>query len=221
MSLFCLLWIPLFYLFWSSVSSGERLGSGGLWALLLGSVYAVTVFFFGPFIGEAGGFGYSRWLNISVDLVSVPALAPFVVFALFLPFRVCRDFTRFTLLWLIPDMLIRIVAWSVRNDPSQLILVPILRTAIVMGVSGCIRLIMRGKVLGVITASLVLLALPFGASTCYWFFFCQRAHEGFILLVITLFPMLLHCVFQFISAGRVQKRQGTLPASAFNNLKGG
>ncbi|MDR2537672.1 MAG: hypothetical protein LBC46_05145 [Treponema sp.] len=205
MKLFCLLWIPLFYLFWSSISSDEGLGSGGLWALLLGSVYAVAVFFFGPFIREEGGFGYSRWLSISVDLVSVPALAPFVVFALFLPFRICRDFTRFTLLWLIPDILIRIIAWSVRNDPTQLILVPILRTAIVIGISGCIRLVMSGKVLGIIIASLGLLALPFGASSCYWFFFCQRPREGFILLAITLVPMLLHCAFQFTSAGRVQK----------------
>ncbi|MDR1399386.1 MAG: hypothetical protein LBJ41_05650 [Treponema sp.] len=205
MKLFCLLWIPLFYLFWSSISSDEQLGSGGLWALLLGSIYAIAVFFFGPFIGEAGGFGYSRWLSISVDLVSVPALAPFLVFALFLPFRVCRDFTRFTLLWLIPDMLIRIIAWNVRNDPTQLILVPILRTAIVMGISGSIRLIMYGKVPGIITASLILLALPFGASCCYWFFFCQRPQEGFILLAITLIPMLLYCVFQLISTGRVQK----------------
>ena len=201
MKLFCFLWIPLFYLFWSSISSDERLGSGGLWALLLGSIYAVAVFFFGPFIEEGGGFGYSRWLSVSVDLVSVPALAPFVVFALFLPFRVCRDFTRFTLLWLIPDMLIRIIAWNVRNDPAQLILVPILRTAIVMGISGCIQLIMRGKVPGIISASLVLLALPFGASSCYWFFFCQRPREGFILLAITLIPMLLYCVFQLIKTG--------------------
>jgi hypothetical protein len=208
MRLFCLLWIPLFYLFWSSISPespDKWLGSGGLWALLLGSIYAIAVFFFGPFIGEEGGFGYSRWLSISIDLVSVPALAPFVVFALFLPFHVCRDFTRFTLLWLIPDMLIRIIAWSVRNDPTQLILVPLLRTAIVMGISGCIRLIMRGKIPGIIIASLVLLALPFGASSCYWFFFCQRPRGGFILLAITLVPMALHCVFQFVSARRVQK----------------
>ncbi|MDR1325262.1 MAG: hypothetical protein LBK00_04415 [Treponema sp.] len=203
MKLFCLLWIPFFYLFWSSISSDEGLDSGGLWALLLGSIYAVVVFFFGPFIKEGGGFGYSRWLSISVDLVSVPALAPFVVFTLFLPFRVCRDVTRFTLLWLIPDMLIRIITWNVRNDPIQLILVPILRTAIAMGISGCIRLVIRGKVLGIITASLVLLALPFAASSCYWFFFCQRPREGFILLAITLTPMLLHCAFQ-LSKGFVK-----------------
>jgi hypothetical protein len=196
MNLFCLLWIPLLYLFWSSVSPDDMLGSGGIWALLLGAIYAVAVFFFGPFIGEAGGFGYSRWLSVSFDLVSLPALAPFAVFALLLPFRVCRDFTRFTLLWLIPDMIIRIIAWSVRSDPSQLILVPILRTAIVMGISGCIRLIMRGKVLGILTASLVLLALPFGASTCYWLFFCQRPREGFILLAVVLLPMLAHCTLQ-------------------------
>ncbi|MDR0731669.1 MAG: hypothetical protein LBF63_08370, partial [Treponema sp.] len=62
MSLFCLLWLPLFYLFWRSVSPAGESGYGGVWALLLGSVAAIFQFFYGAFI-QAGGFGLSRWLS--------------------------------------------------------------------------------------------------------------------------------------------------------------
>jgi hypothetical protein len=78
MSLFCLLWTPLLYLFWRSISPTGESGAGGVWALLLGSFFALFQFFFGALVGP-GGFGFSRWLSGCIDVITLPALLPLLV----------------------------------------------------------------------------------------------------------------------------------------------
>jgi hypothetical protein len=190
MSLFCLLWTPLFYLFRKAVISEGNAGFGGVWALLLGSVWALTRFFLGSLV-DPGGFGLSRWINACIDIVSLPAVLPLAVYFLFLCLRIVSDsadFTGFTLLWLIPEGVMRAVSWSAQRDPALLVLVPVLWTAIAVGIPFFIRIIPETRNFGIVLAVLGALALPFLAAAVYWAFFAQKLPLGFVLLFITIIP---------------------------------
>jgi hypothetical protein len=201
MSLFCLLWVPLFYLFRRSVSAGE--GGGGVWALILGSVTAIFQFFFGALV-PPGGFGFSRWLSGFVDIVTLPVLAPLAVYFVCM---LCRffsgsaDFANFALLWLIPVAALRAVSWSAEGEPVLLILPPLLWTALATGIPFFIDRMFRHSSLRVIIPfSLCILALPFTAATCWWAFFSQRLLAGFLLLAVSLIPMTVSVVVDFVRA---------------------
>jgi hypothetical protein len=189
MSFFCLLWMPLFYLFRRSVFSGES-GAGGVWALLLGRVTAVFQFFLGALVGP-GGFGFSRWISGFVDIVSLPVLIPLIVYLLFVIFRIfagTADFTNFTLLWLIPAGALRAVGWGSLNDPILLTLVPLLWTAIAVGIPFFINIMINGRPPVIVSAVFAILAVPVLAATSYWAFFFQKTGLGFLLFFITLIP---------------------------------
>ncbi|MDR3139442.1 MAG: hypothetical protein LBT95_07185 [Treponema sp.] len=189
MSLFCLLWTPLFYL-WRN-SRGSEGGSGAVWALLLGSITALAQFFLGS-LAEPGGFGLSRWINACIDIVSLPAVLPFIVYFLLVFLRIVPSSAHcgnFALLWLIPQGAMRTLSWSTQRDPSLLVLVPFLWTAVAAGISFFIELILRSPVPGVVLALFGLLLLPFAAAAVYWAFFSQWYPLGFILLFLTALPM--------------------------------
>jgi hypothetical protein len=191
MSLFCLLWTPFFYLFWRSICPEREAGSGGIWALLLGSLVALLHFFLGALVNP-GGFGLSRWLSGCVDIVVLPALLPLPVYFLLTSFRVISgraDFTNFTLLWLIPGGALRTVSWSAQRDPILLVLVPLLWTALALGLPFCAGRIFRpGSRLLVSLFVLAALGLPFLAATVYWAFFYQKLVLGYLLLLVTVIP---------------------------------
>ncbi|MDR1900445.1 MAG: hypothetical protein LBQ55_10585 [Treponema sp.] len=187
MSLFCFLWMPLFYLFWRSVNPGET-SSGGVWALLLGSVTGIFQFLLGSFVNP-GGFGFSRWLSGFVDIVSLPVLIPLMVYFLFVFFKVfsgAADFSGFALLWTIPVAAIRAVSWSSVNDPILLVLVPLLWTSIAVGIPFFVHIIINGRIQVVIPSALAIPAIPVLAATVYWAFFSQRILLGFGLLAAAL-----------------------------------
>jgi hypothetical protein len=191
MTLFCFLWMPLFYLFWSSVAPVNNASSGGVWALLLGSVVALVQFFLGSFV-NAGGFGFSRWVSACIDVVSLPAALPFIVSLLFFLFRVFSlsdDLTNFALLWLIPGAVIRAVNWSARREPILLVLAPLLWTAVAVGIPFFIRIIRNVYSYKIIFALAGIAVLPFMAATTYWAFFSQKYLLGYLLFFITIAPM--------------------------------
>lgn len=195
MSIFCLLWLPLFYLFWRSVSPAGESGYGGVWALLLGSVAAIFQFFYGAFI-KPGGFGFSRWLSGCVDLVVAPVLLPLLVYLVMALFRLnsgTLDFTGFALLWIIPMGALRAVNWGAQGDPVLLVLVPLLWTAIAAGLPFFGGIILRGPWLARIPAVLAGLALPLLAATAYWAFFRQDHRLGLPLLALSLIPLAACC----------------------------
>jgi hypothetical protein len=190
MSLFCFLWTPLVYLFWTSISS-EDSSAGGVLALLLGSIVALIQFFLGSFI-NAGGFGFSRWVSACVDIVSLPAVLPFILGGLLMALRLFSgpdDLTNFALLWLIPGAAIRSVSWSAAKDPSLLVLVPVLWTAIAVGIPFLLRIAQNGFGYIVILPIIGIAALPFLAATAYWAFFSQKVIPGMGFLCVTLIPM--------------------------------
>jgi hypothetical protein len=192
MSLFCLLWTPLFYLFKRSVSPAGESGSGGVWALLLGSIVALAQFFLGSFVNP-GGFGLSRWVSGCIDIVTLPAIVPLLVYLGLTSLRIVSgapDFTNFALLWLIPGGALRAVSWSAQGDPILLVLVPLLWTAIVMGVPFFSGLILNAPQWWIIISSgLAALVLPLLAATVYWAFFSQRTFMGFLLFFAAIIPL--------------------------------
>jgi hypothetical protein len=196
MSLFCLLWMPLFYLFRRSITGGEG-SAGSVFALLLGSIAAIFQFFFGSLVSP-GGFGLSRWISGFVDIVSLPALVPLIVClfcAIFRVFAGTPDFVNFTLLWLIPAAALRTLSWNSRNDPILLVLAPLLWTAIALGIPFFMNIIgSRGRLPVIIPAVLAILAIPVLAAAVYWAFFSQKTVLGFCLFFITLAPMVVSVV---------------------------
>jgi hypothetical protein len=201
MSLFCLLWIPLFYLFWRSVT-GRNAPAGGVWAILAGSIVAMIQFFLGNLI-DPGGFGLSRWISGCLDIIVLPALAPILVYFFLITFKFISgeaDFTNFALLWLIPEAGIRALSWSSAGYPLLLALAPVLWTAIVVGIPFFIDIILRSRILVIIPSALVIIIIPLAASCSYWAFYAQRNYLGLLFLFAALAPMLVSLILSFIRA---------------------
>jgi len=201
MNLFCLLWVPLFYLFWRSVA-GNNTAAGGVWAILVGSIVAMIQFFLGNLV-DPGGFGLSRWISGCIDIVTLPALLPIVIYLFLIGFKFISgepDFANFTLLWLIPSAAIKALSWSSTGDPLLLVLVPILWTAIAVGVSFFINIIQDGEILYLFPAFLAILIIPFTASCSYWAFFAQKTKWGLLFFFATVIPMLISVILSFIRA---------------------
>jgi hypothetical protein len=174
-------------------------GGGGVWALLLGSVTAVLQFFIGYFINP-GGFGLSRWLFGFVEIVSVPVLVPILLYAIlnfFSGLSGSADFADFALLWLIPVGVLRAISWSYTNDVILLISVPLLWTALAVGIPFFINWTANTfRWYTLIISILCILILPLSAASAYWAFFSQQTWLGFLLLFVTHIPLVLSFVFE-------------------------
>ena len=195
MTFFCLLWIPLFYLLRRSFAGSGS--SGSVWALLLGSIVAIVQFFLGNFTNP-GGFGFSRWLFGFIDIVSVPVLVPLFICFLFFLFRGFSgdaDFFNFSLLWLIPVATLRALSWSSGKDPILLIAVPLLWTALAVGISFFIHWMMNSfRWYSVIISLLCILILPVLCATVYWAFFSQKTALGFLLMFASFIPFIVSLI---------------------------
>jgi hypothetical protein len=200
MSLFCLLWIPLFYLFRRSLSEGNP-PSGGIWALLLGSAAGLTQVFLGNLVNP-GGFGFSRWASACIDIIALPAVLPFLVYPVFIVFRFLSgpfDFADFCLLWFIPNAAIRALSWSAGNDPAFLVLAPLLWTAVAVGVPFFInRMFLSSRWYTMGSLGLGIIALPLTAATAWWAFYSQKFTLGALLLVLALIPMTASLVLSLV-----------------------
>jgi hypothetical protein len=159
-------------------------------------------FFLGNMI-DPGGFGLSRWISGCIDIITLPALAPILVYLFLVSFKFISgeaDFANFALLWLIPGAGIRALSWSSAGDPLLLALAPILWTAIAVGVSFFIGIIQNGRLFVIIPASLVIIIIPLAASCSYWAFYAQRTYFGLLFLFAALAPMLVSVILSFIRA---------------------
>jgi hypothetical protein len=203
MILFCVLWIPVFYLFWLTLRPVNS-NSGGLYALLAGGVAALVRFFIPSFVDDVYGFGLWRYLSAFIDYVSLPVLIPMIAAKLivwFYPRSGITDYTGFTLLALIPSALVFSTAWSASRDALRMVLTPLLWTALVFAFYSLIRLsgnvslhhkipqILR-KIAAILGMAAYTLLLPF----VWWNFFGQNALIGIILLIPSLAPMITVCI---------------------------
>jgi len=172
--------------------------SGGVWALLLGSITAILQFFLGNIISP-GGFGLNRWLFGFIDIVSLPVIIPILIYIfmnIFRGFAGEADFTGFTLLWLIPVGGFRALSWSAMADPILLIITPLLWTALAAGISFLIEWLKNcGNVFLAILSVLCMIILPITAAGAYWAFFSQHTLIGFGLLIFTNIPLGLSLYF--------------------------
>ena len=201
MTLFCFLFIPFIYLFQRSVRESDS--TGGVWALLLGSIIALIKFFLGDLVNP-GGFGFNRFISGCIDIVSLPALIPVIVYLFFVNFKIIggtMDFAGFALLWLIPEAGIRAIGWSSLSDPILLVLVPVLWAAIAIGIAFFITLIQNSRGWLILLFSLAILLIPFAASASYWAFYSQKTLIGFLLLFTASSPMLVSLTLSFLKAG--------------------
>jgi hypothetical protein len=194
MVIFCLLWVPLFYLFRRTFSGG----GSGVWALLLGSITAIIQFFLGYFVSP-GGFGFSRMLFGFIDIVSLPVITPLLVYLAILFFKGFSgdiDFANFALLWLIPVGALRALSWSSTNDPILLIMAPLLWTALAVGIPFFINMMLNNFRWYVTAFSILcMILLPLLACLTYWAFFSQQTLLGFGILLVTHVPMGLSLAF--------------------------
>ncbi|WP_461248237.1 hypothetical protein [Treponema sp. R6D11] len=174
-------------------------GGGGVWALLLGSITALLQFFMGYMI-KPGGFGLSRWLFGFFEIVSLPVLIPIILYAFLYLFRGLSgsaDFADFALLWMIPVAALRAIGWGPTNDVILLISVPLLWTALAVGIPFFINLIANNfRWYTLILSIICLLILPLPAATSYWAFFSQQTALGFLLFFVTQIPLGLSFVFE-------------------------
>jgi hypothetical protein len=188
MIIFCLLWVPLFFLFRRTFSGG---GGSGVWALLLGSITAIIQFFLGDIVSP-GGFGFSRALFGFIDIVSLSAIIPLLVYLFILFFKGFSgdvDFANFALLWLIPVGALRALSWSSTNDPILLVMTPLLWTALAVGIPFFINLMLNNlRWYTVVLSVMGILILPACAAATYWAFFSQYTLFGFVLLAVTHIP---------------------------------
>jgi len=199
MSLFCFLWVPLYYLFRRSITGTG--GSGGVWALLLGSITAIIQFFLG-YLTSPGGFGLSRLIFGFIDIVSLPVLIPLFIYLLMVIFSGFSgevDFGNFALLWMIPVAALRAISWGSSNDPLLLITVPLLWTAVAVGVSFFINLMAANfRWWKLIFSIPCIFIIPVIAAGSYWMFFSQQTFYGFLLLIAVHIPLGFSILFDVL-----------------------
>ena len=167
----------------------------------MGSIVAIVQYFLGPLV-EPGGFGLSRWMSGFVDIVGLPVLIPLFVYLLLIIFRLFSgnyDFANFIFLWLIPLSIQRALSWSSLRSPVLLIIVPLLWTALAVGVSLLVNLILQYFRWYVAVLSVLgILALFIAAITSYWALFSHQTLLGWLLFSAVMIPMLISVILDFI-----------------------
>ncbi|MDR2786113.1 MAG: hypothetical protein LBB83_09400 [Treponema sp.] len=192
MSFFCLFWTPLVLLLWVSLNSGNRGDSGGVPALVLGTLVSVLHYLFYPVI-NAAGFGFSLWLFALVNIVLIPAVLPFLIFALLsVPgfIKSETDPAKFALFALVPAGIIRAIGSSAQNDPLYLVLIPLLWTMLVLGISFFVQLV-RESFSPRIPLLVAIFLLPLIAAAGFWAFYGQMITAGYILLAFLSIPSVI------------------------------
>ena len=199
MALFCFLWVPLFYLFWRCITTGSN--TGWVWALIAGFISALLQFLLGPLVDPVG-FGFSRWASGFVDIVALPVLVPLLLYLLLFVLKVVPavdGFANFALIWLIPTAGARSLTWgALQHDSIVLVLVPILWTAIAVGIPFFINLFQSGRPPAILALfCMAILAVPIAATTAYWAFFSQRTVMGVIFFLVAAAPMTISASLSF------------------------
>lgn len=171
----------------------------------MGTVAAIARLFLDDLV-YPGGFGLSRFISACVDIVALPALLPILVYLILVLLKALSspyDFANFALIWMIPAAAFRAVAWSAGGDPVLLVLVPLLWTAIVVGISFFIGLFTRFlRWYVVIPCALGILTLPFTAAASFWAFYSQLFPWNILFLGISMIPFLLSITFSRIRPAR-------------------
>lgn len=197
-NVFCLLWVPFFYLFWRSITDSSG-AAGGVWALIAGSISAVVQVILGVSSSAPGNFGFAMWLDGCKEII-LPVVIPFLVYLLLFNFRMISgniNFANFALLWLIPASMARAVILSSSSNPISLVLVPVLWTAISVAAQFLITMILSSRPRIIALLSLALIVVPISAASSYWAFCAQKSLSGYLFLAPALIPMVISLGINF------------------------
>lgn len=194
MSLFCLVLPLFFFLFWKSLSEENGISTGGIWAVLLGCVFASIHFITNPLL-TSGEFRFIQWVIGFIDVVLFPVIMPFGICLLFMVlkiFSVKINVCNFLLLSSIPFGIFQMMTHSTQAEALYLVIVPLIWISLAAGLGFFVKIIplvnRRIAVLCIIGTVL----LPLLGASAYWALYCQTYTLGYILFGITLVPMIVH-----------------------------
>ncbi|MDR2467604.1 MAG: hypothetical protein LBD22_01425 [Spirochaetaceae bacterium] len=207
MLLFCLLWLPLCYLLWAGVKPPvpeqsktrffERIS-----ALGVGLIAGIVRFFFVSF-WTASGLGLSRLISACFDYVLIPVMMPLAACAAFIKIRRLffkinepPDWTGWTLLALIPPVLICSIRWGTEKNPANLVLVPVLLSVLAFSMHPLAMFYtIKQEFARAATCTALIFALSLVGSAIWWAFFASQTIIAWILLaLLLLFPLLGTCI---------------------------
>jgi len=213
--LFCVLWLPFFYAFWSSVrparteSAGQIAFFEKICAIALGTLTGIIRFFFVNFI-KAYGFGASRILSAFFDYAAFPVFLPliacFVFYKMMLKFFLTDyqpDWTGFVILASIPQVLSCAIRWSSNPDPVTLVLTPVLRTSFAVILCPVFRFMLKKTDTGpsrkstarYLAGTLMIAGFLILITVIWWKFFSQENFTAGVLLLFLLAVKALVLVF--------------------------
>ncbi len=202
MSLFCLALPLIFFLFWKSLSEENAVSTGGIWAIIFGTILAFIQYITGPVI-RSGEFGFLQWLIGFIDVAVFPVLTALGVCLLFMFLKVFSstiNVTNFLLLWCIPFGIFWTMTHSTQAEPLYLVIVPLIWIGLAVGFGYFIQTIPVVKQAVSILCIAGAVLLPLAGATAYWALYSQMYLLGYILFGITLVPMVVHTGIRFIEA---------------------
>ncbi len=202
MSLFCLAAPLVFFLFWKSLSDENEVSTGGIWAVILGSIAAAVHYFTSPLI-TSGEFGFLQWVIGFVDVIVFPvitALAVCLLFRFLKFFSATINPANFLLLWSIPFSVFQTLTAGPGSGPLYLVVVPLLWIGLAVGFRFFIKMIPEVKRSAMILCIVGAVLLPLAAATAYWALYRQNDILGYILFGISLVPMTIHTGMLFVKS---------------------
>jgi hypothetical protein len=202
MSLFCLALPIVFFIFWKSLSEDHAVSTGGIWAVVLGSILAIIHYFTSPLI-TSGEFGFLQWMIGFVDVIVFPvitALAVCLLCMLLKIFSATINVTNFLLLWCFPFGVAQMMSHSLQAGALYLVIVPLIWIALAVGFGFFIKSIPAVKRWIAVFCIIGSVFLPFIAATAYWALYCQDYVLGYSLFGVTLLPMAIRTGMLFVKA---------------------
>ncbi|MDR0539627.1 MAG: hypothetical protein LBG74_03885 [Spirochaetaceae bacterium] len=184
MVLFSILWAPLFYFFWHSITAKNVYRTAGIWPYLVGICIALPRLLFKPAF-PAQGQAIDRLIGAFFEYTSLcPLLA--LLACVFLPAlfksRVpFEDWTGFLLAVFIPAGIAYGMVWSTKMHPLYLVLPPLLWTSAALAANLLRRRVFQTTLRIKVVSSLLFAALLVLNAASWQAFFYRSLILGAVL----------------------------------------
>ncbi|MFA6507575.1 MAG: hypothetical protein WCT14_15850 [Treponemataceae bacterium] len=188
MSLFCLFFVPAFYVFRRDSLSEEKSAfpePGVISGFILGLIAAFIRFSWGELF-SLRGYGFAAFAVQLIDGAPYDALLPIACYAFLRRFgRPRRRFdeteaVNFSLAWLVPICALRSIYWSSVPDPVRLVIIPILFVSLAVSFPHWIRKALDEYGLSQAIAIIVVVLSPLTVAGVSWAFFTHRPIFGLV-----------------------------------------
>lgn len=178
------------------------MSTGGIWALILGCIFAVVHYIRSPLI-TSGEFGFLQWVIGFVDVIVFPSLIALVICLIFTflkMFSATINAANFMLLWCVPFGVFQMMSHSTQAGVLYLVIVPLIWISLAVGLRFFIYMIPLVKRWIAVFCVIATVLLPFIAATAYWALFCHNDIWGYTLLAIMMLPALIHTGTLFVKS---------------------